>query len=225
MHTYPAAQGTSGDNKKDPYEYLKTSVSIGSLVISILALAASIYSARASNKSASAAQENVATSRAALQATIDSNRLDQRAWVGIVQRVEQVIEVGSPVKVSIRLRNSGKTPALNVSPLIMPASLLSKQKFPTSPPYISGTNPRGKFVIQPGPGAEVRVEVEGTKLSQGDIDELKNGTRTGYVYGKISYDDIFYKPHCATFCLRIDSNLTGVSFCDTYNNETDGYCE
>jgi len=42
--------------------------------------------------------------------------------------------------------------------------------------------------------------------------------RTLYVFGRITYDDIFGKHHWVTYCLRLSDDRTQYQFCEEHND-------
>ena len=63
-----------------------------------------------------ALRETLKQSRAALDVSMAASQLDQRAWVGLAEFINVPTSQSSPMSgVRIAIRNSGKTPAINLS--------------------------------------------------------------------------------------------------------------
>lgn len=62
------------------------------------------------------AERNIGLAERSLNASIESYRLDQRAWMGIgkLEAVPLVPEAGKPLRIEVTFRNTGKTPAKNI---------------------------------------------------------------------------------------------------------------
>lgn len=58
-------------------------------------------------------------------------------------------------------------------------------------------------------------------LKRGNIDDFKNRAVTIYVFGRVTYKDVFDRKHWATFCYILDAaTLDSFTLCDEHN-ETD----
>jgi hypothetical protein len=156
-------------------------------------------------KSAGAARDSVTQAEA-------SSRLEQRAWVGVVSIVPPDLRPKSDFFLSLQAVNSGHTPALNFRSLTVLHSLKKTEEFKPIYAPIQGTE--SNRVIQPSEG--VTLNTRTYELTQEQIDWIKNGNYILYVYGKMSYDDIFHQRHHTTFCKVVLSNVL-VEDCGTYN--------
>jgi hypothetical protein len=186
---------------------------------------ASVQSAHAAEKSAAAAQQNVALSKIALDATIVRDRLDQRAWVGVGKVVVPKLEVGKEASFGVTIVNSGKTPALKARAHLTTHFFdVEKEKQFVPVPL---TNPPRKSETILDPGIDMRIgQLNPThKLGKEVVDGIKKKTVIVYLFGKISYWDIFNRPYCRRFCRYLSSDLNTASGCDTYNEEVEGECK
>lgn len=152
-----------------------------------------------------------------------ASHLDQRAWVNVGRTIrpsEIKAGVSQVESIGMEFINSGKTQALDVNTVIAAQTLLTN--IPFSPLYKgeardSRTNLR--------PGVPFSVKVPNVTLRQEQIDAIRNGTLIFYVYGEISYEDIFANHHCTKFCLSFSPDLKGTGFCGVYNEMVDTECE
>jgi hypothetical protein len=165
------------------------------------------------------------SSKQAFQATIDNFHHEQRAWVGPIEMGinEPPIHVGSRLVATIVLTNSGKTPALNVSTLA--AIAFWDKRLPVDPHFkIDNTDQPSNSVIQPGMKETITTLPISSPLNSGagvvgtnDLAEIESGESIVYVFGRITYRDVFQKEHRTTFCGFLNRNLTTLRACKTYN--------
>jgi hypothetical protein len=115
---------------------------------------------------------------------------------------------------SLHAVNSGRTPALNFESLVVLRSLRKDEIFkaiydPLPPDWLHSVR-----VVQPG--EQVTLNANEYQLTQDQIDWVKNGSYVLYVYGKMSYDDVFRGHHRTTFCKMVVSEAL-VEDCGAYN--------
>ncbi|MBZ5643762.1 MAG: hypothetical protein LAO19_13450 [Acidobacteriia bacterium] len=150
-------------------------------------------------------------SKATLEASIEASKLDQRAWITV--EVEE--KTGN---FAVFMRNTGKTPAINVTEVtgfsggtgMAPPAVdftfnsSSSPPIPTNLPpdilkrlkqegYIRDKPPSG-YVIAPG-DSQIGSDYQG-KFTQ----MFKLGGERAYIQGKVTYDDVFGRPHETTYC-------------------------
>jgi len=209
--TKPAVHHLGADQyTKDHREKLKTWIPIAGLVISTFAAIASAFSARGS--------------WAVLDANIKRDRLDQRAWVGIIKHgepTEIVPDVGHFWY--FLARNSGKTPALSVKYIATFWAETKGERFVPVYPSAEPVKVTSVTVFQPGErqwlmGGPLPVRRE-------TLEMLKNGTALLYIYGQIQYDDVFGDIHCTMFCYALNSDLQHLNAYEKYNEVSDTKCE
>jgi hypothetical protein len=130
-------------------------------------------------------------------------KLDQRAWIGLSHMTVEPLKAGSSVKGSVTFVNSGRTPAKDASPLIhMKYSratageeneLLQWSNDGATPKLIFGAVypgvPVGSVV-----GGDNQVKV----LDEADLTQIASGYT--YIWGEVSYTDMFDAPHRMEFC-------------------------
>lgn len=214
--------------------YLK--VQIGLLIATTLAfIAAAIYAliayhqlgimrnaTDATKESADATKDAVQVAKDALKANIDMAHREQRAWVGPTRIVRPeskdatdepiFIKKGLSARFEIIIVNSGKSPAREVK--ADKNCFLLPLKDQLVPKY---THPKISVgVLQPNMSYRLITTI--SPLPTSDIDSIKNGDKILYVFGKITYEDIFRIPHWTTFCMKLIPSLDNFSACDTYND-------
>jgi hypothetical protein len=154
-----------------------------------------------------------AANMASFQATVDNFHQEQRAWVGIVSMEPPSLKPRSDFFLSLHAMNSGHTPALNFQSLVVLHS--SKKGEPFKALYSRLPDEvRSNRVVQPG--EQVTLNTIQYPITQDQADSVRNGSQILYVYGKMSYDDIFHAHHRTTFCKLVLSESL-VEDCGTYN--------
>jgi hypothetical protein len=175
---------------------------------------------KAAQDAASAASIQATNSERSLKATIDNFHLEQRAWVGLADALPPLfveggkrvyVKEGEEASFGFVITNSGRTPATNV---VQGTSYIDLPRGTKFSPQYPGTN-RAE-VLQPN--IRVWAMTPNTEpFTKPQVDGLKNGAYTLYVFGKVSYDDVFGVVHHTTFCMQLSRDLTGFSACPAYN--------
>jgi hypothetical protein len=128
--------------------------------------------------------------------------LDERAWVSTTN-VSGKPQVGSPVKLIIAYRNTGKTPAFAVT-------MQAKAELFKGPinAFDFAENirniPKMESVPLLAPGVEW-YSFETLSGSQDQIDGAATGEWNLVIFGKIAYNDVFKCPHWTTFAFHFDA--------------------
>lgn len=129
--------------------------------------------------------------------TFDSERIamensqvqDQRAWV--VPYDFQIIRSAGGRFVNILIKNTGKTPAINVSSILGGTPSLDQ-----IPKLDEFPNPRVNCGLIAPDGTD---HISSAIVPQNVFDSIGNG-RVFYIYGTIWYNDIFGNRHWSQFC-------------------------
>lgn len=166
--------------------------------------------AKAAIETAQAATKNI-------EITQQNIILDQRAWVGPVAARIVTLKENSLAKFTIEFRNSGKTPALKLETNVGVAAYLSSDKFVPRYDVRSSSTQNSISVIQPTEVFESSPE-SGAVVSGRILADIKTGRVAYYVFGRITYEDIFQQKRFTHFCFYIKPDLTGLSSCNTYND-------
>jgi hypothetical protein len=165
---------------------------------------------------AKAMEDSVAQAKRGLDASIETSRIDQRAWVGPTGNVSLNLKPNEQVKFRIFLTNRGKTPALHLHSDMTGKSILTKTPITFTYPPFAPDALISESAVQPG--EQFLMDSVGNPiLEQSQIDAIKRGEVTLYIYGKLLYQDIFGEKHHTTFCYVIDRNLTDAKHCHQYN--------
>jgi len=124
--------------------------------------------------------------------------LDERAWVvPFEMTAEKSATFTNGFYFKLMFKNTGKTPALNVSESHDFAVGISG--VPTNDPPIQ-TN---SMLLAPDGISFIKSSV----IDAGTVEAIRNGDLPEFIYGKIVYDDIFGKHHWTQFCWSIESDL------------------
>jgi len=158
--------------------------------------------------------------RAGIDATKESLQLDQRAWVG-VDDVSGVPKLDEFV-IDVAIKNTGRTPAREVESLN------------TYNPVNKGDSPSFQYALLPAKASRAMIPPNSTyhvhppppelKVTQTDLDRIKNEDVTLYVFGKTTYRDVFSCGHWLTYCCHLLRNAKEWAACDQYNDTGDDSC-
>jgi hypothetical protein len=176
-------------------------------------------------KQSRAARDNADTSilmaeaaKKSIEITQNNIRLDQRAWVGVVEVVKPDFKVGSKVTFGVTFMNSGKTPARKLAVRMHIDVVPANQE--VTPTYPTMTTKSSVSVLQPGGRNNIHV-LSDEAVTQALIEALRNGSQIVYIFGEITYEDIFSRSHRTTFCMYIRENLEVVPTNCHYYNDAD----
>jgi hypothetical protein len=161
-------------------------------------------------------ENTVGQANKSFNASLETARTDQRAWVGVVKLNSFNFKTGPNYFIPFDIVNSGKTPALNVRTKATLKTLEKGTQF--IPTYQPPTTVPSLSVVQPQMHMELTTLPIDISASQ--FANIKNGRGILYAYGDITYDDIFGKSHETTFCVMYWNGLTAPITCDTYNSAT-----
>lgn len=150
--------------------------------------------------------------------------VDQRAWVGVVAPVVPELRVGERAIFSVRIMNSGKTPARKVLSHVG-VRFMSKDK-PLDILYQEPPPTQSHTILSPNMQMDISNPNPDPKkiFTEDRVNNVKNGNEVVYLYGKISYEDIFGYSHCRTFCVYLSPDFKLNYACKVYNEETDARC-
>ncbi|HKV92989.1 MAG TPA: hypothetical protein VJW20_10610 [Candidatus Angelobacter sp.] len=198
-------------------------------VCTLLTGGISLWQASIAKESASAAKAGAKAAQAAItetqkmrtqneksfNATVEQFRLDQRAWLGpnIIALVNPPIEANKEIQIGVNYTNSGKTPALDVGgftgrTFVVSSARLDFSKFHPKEKMLKNT-------MFPGSSGHFLATING--LPKPVFDDLIAGNSRIYVYGMISYRDIFKREHWTHFCSWYSPEAKGFMSCDTFN--------
>jgi hypothetical protein len=171
-------------------------------------------------------EKTMEQSKKALEETIETARMDQRAWVGhgsmaLPECLDEggrrvYISVGCNPRFGVNLSNFGRTPAVNVEVLVAASKRPSTWKW-IDPPYDNRVGVFSNSALFPGPGGTNYSGPFSWPMSQMDVDGVKSGAVMVYFYGRIKYSDAFRRAHQTTFCVFVSRDLSSLESCPFYN--------
>jgi hypothetical protein len=121
---------------------------------------------------------------------------DQRAWVATDGfGTGRDVSDGMPIEVAVVLKNSGKTPALNVRH----KRVIDLSKTFPGAPWVSAYDDESRTVI--APGATIIFSVRSEPQPIGTAAWFKDGRLDMFITIRIDYDDVFGAHHTTTACM------------------------
>lgn len=153
-------------------------------------------------------ESTASQNRTALNSSVEEFRLEHRAWVSLAEVIFARIapdgnigsvpinqlKVGDKALVNISFKNTGTTPAFNVS------GGARLDIFLTTAPAFKPLPKSSSFgVLQPGEQIFQTISLE--KLSPENVNAFNSGLT--HIYGRVDYSDTFGIAHWSTFCRLI----------------------
>jgi len=212
----------------------------GAIITLIIALAtfwaagAARDAARASEQQAKAAWKNIEITSKNIELTVSNFQSDQRAWVGTSdQPVAPTKDERGAYTLGVVLKNTGKTPAFDVR------NMVNNDFQPANKPFVpkwwcAKNDPKTKSIVLLQPGASYRVLTHnpplfpncGENRATNDVrNRFNDNDALWYVYGWVTYEDVFKCPHWTHFCeFRRAGEMQKVYACETYNDADRNNC-
>jgi len=151
--------------------------------------------------------------------SVEVSRTAQRAWIGVVPpTIKMDLRVGSSCPATFTLRNFGKSPAFTVEAL---AKAIPGGKIPPFEPLVSkkGDIPPSRVTLYPDSQMNLKPATE-EPMSKQLLTDIESGAQILYVYGTITYEDIWERPRTTDFGYRYIPSLNAWRATET-NNEAD----
>jgi hypothetical protein len=158
-------------------------------------------SVKAANRAAEVAEQTVKTME-------DTAVRQLRAYVGLSTSEMSALSPGQPLAVELRIRNTGQTPAYNVScyfrmqfaPYPFPREWM--EELPIGPRVASTLAANAEFMT------EQRFH---RALAEAEIAAIHGGEAAVYVFGDVRYIDVFDKPRRTKFAVMYGGAAKSVS--------------
>ncbi len=144
------------------------------------------------------AREQVGQMKEAVRITGDQFRLDQRAWMGITIMSGQ-FEVGKPMTITINFQNTGKTPAKEITNVMVVEPLEGNAAPDFTREQIAFKEGKGLATPQQKIHSSMKAPEE-KPLTDVGFKNVINGKVRIYIHGILEYDDIFGHHHWITYC-------------------------
>jgi hypothetical protein len=180
-------------------------------------------------QSQAATNASNAQSEKVLNANIAAARLDQRAWVGVMEATGQDFSVTNGLVATITFINSGRTPARKVQ--VGAGFFTSSRPVPGPPSNIQtlefrpaqSIGPQQKYHEVLGTFASgepyTETQLRGEKALISRLPAIKSKELILYYYGVLKYEDIFGNSRQTQFCLFLaNPDTKQLGFCDSFND-------
>jgi hypothetical protein len=160
------------------------------------------------------------SSKQSIQATQDAMRLEQRAWVAETGMAMDAPEVGKKISGYVVWSNSGKSFAKKVKPL---CHFSFVQNEITNETILTAMASKGTTTGTPsigvlGPNAQSKTILENLQVTS-DIDKARiAGTWYTYIWGEMTYNDIFEQSHTTVFCSYRQGTTADFTQCPFHND-------
>jgi hypothetical protein len=181
---------------QNPKEIIKVLMEGFALMLAIIAGCIYFWQAKEAQRQATAAE-------AQIHATQKQERLDERAWVNAFHGIyENAPFITNFSDFRIEFKNTGKTPAINVTNFavwVPGVEYITKQD--NLPPVNSGAMgiAFGGMIAPDGISSAPTFN----PIPNGDIETMQKKGVKNYIYGTIWYDDIFKQHHWSQFCFQV----------------------
>ena len=171
---------------------------------------------RSANDSETAMKENSRNAQNALNASIESSRLDERAWLAISDPEILQYDPNDPTKpfrIQLLVRNSGKTPARQINMLGLIQAYDPNIDGPTDDDwkvflgYFSESKER--YVIAPNATRKMIVPDFSNRAQNPPYRDfiaqnyplIRDRSKYLYYFGQATYIDLDNRPHTTKFCI------------------------
>lgn len=163
---------------------------------------------------------SVRTAQKAYSFTREALMLDQRAWVGIQNVRMLTFEVGKPIVAIVVFINTGKTPAIEAKAftlLLSGGRLTDIGSFDFEQESKNIKISQSVTHVQPGNVIEVPV-TSSTSMEEAEFVSIKSGRTVLYVFGKLTYSDVFDRKHTSWVCAHYVPSNNSFPNCEKYKN-------
>jgi hypothetical protein len=153
-----------------------------------------------------------------VQVAEEAMRLQQRAWVFVTDIRAGDLLPGKPVSISMGFKNTGKTPARNVQ-IATQVDPLPRGHAPE--PRLDKAYNRG--IIPPEGSVFVNIgngRSHTQPLTQEELQAIASGDLVVWVYGTLTYDDVFEVRQATMFCYRLQPDGRTFAVAEIYNEAT-----
>jgi hypothetical protein len=134
-------------------------------------------------------------------------RLDQRAWVGIESLENSTFQEEKPATVELLVRNTGKTPAKNFRII----GAFGTGPAGAKPDFEKDLKWKKEYsvgLLMPNGTNRLPIQLKSVPvLTKEKIEEIKDHKFMVFVFGWITYDDVFGISHRTNFCYRLNGDL------------------
>ncbi len=143
---------------------------------------------------------------------VEEMRIDRRAWIAAVN-VVGFPEPGKQFRPKVILMNTGRTFAKRLEVAGGGDFQTDRNHLPDFESHLRrvAQNNRShgfsRAMFAPNAQTEISMETEvDNTMDETTIEPLKKGSPKFFIYGQVTYDDIFNKPHWLVFCSTLEYN-------------------
>lgn len=158
--------------------------------------------AEATEKSAAAAENSVKAMADSIKVQTEGEQRQLRAYVGVEDGHMNIDDPKLPPTAVLKIRNAGLTPAMDLVHRSRLDFTISKSGCPGLSLIEDRYDPRS--VLLPGCSFFGRAALK-EPLAPREIDMLKGGGWTIYVFGEIQYTDVYGRRQTTRYCLFSDA--------------------
>ncbi|MGA3287511.1 MAG: hypothetical protein ABSD46_08790 [Bacteroidota bacterium] len=166
----------------------------------------------ATKKSIALAESSFVATKKSLQLAQRNFQIENRPYVGIKNITIDSLEVGKKYVIKIFYQNFGKIPAQNliITGIGEPHTIREYNIFKYDTTI-------GSIAVVPPSEILFATLVSDGKLTNEEIDNFRRGNWYLYVYGMITYSDVFNGKDTTTFCFMLDYS-SKMFYAGRYNN-------
>jgi hypothetical protein len=172
--------------------------------------------------STDAATQAVKAAQSSIEQVERNAHLDQRAWVAVTDINATGPEVGKIWNIQLIAQNTGKTFAKSLK-IFARRQTLPKGRIPDfeSEERKAFLGEEGSVLAPNGHTDIPMVSDHPSPVDETYFGKINSGDQIVFLYGRLTYDDIFTCPHWTTFCLTFDPSSGGFMFYKTHNGADD----
>jgi hypothetical protein len=152
--------------------------------------------------------------------------IDQRAWVAAL-RIQGVSPEADKIwQTPVVIKNSGKTFAKAVKAAVLRRAIPKGQL----PQFVQEENElltqnQSAAILAPNSEYGAGSEATGlTNVTQEHLSLVNSGELVVFIFGKVTYNDIFGCSHWTTFCFSFDPKTNTFPVCETHNEPDNNHC-
>jgi hypothetical protein len=213
------------------YEILQ--IIFAALILTTAIIAACVYGCQlsemqkatiAATKAADAAKESSDTAKRSIEFARETAHLDQRAWVSIFHGpLSEPPKVGQKFRVSVPIKNTGKTFARKVT-VDGGVHIVRADAKPNFAAKAAGNQPVTGLLLAPN-GEYTLIVDPADPWSDDQNKAITSGQYQAFVWGCITYYDVFDCVHWTIYCCTLNPDNWGWDIYSQHNDADNDKCE
>jgi hypothetical protein len=150
-------------------------------------------------------------------------KVERRPWVAAIEVEQFEVALDKPVSAGVAITNSGGTPAIDVKSYLVIGDVARPRRVIDLTVDYSNT-PYGEYGGSPGisviyPQMKTHIRHRSIFIATTErINSWRDGSRILYVFGCITYRDIFGDEHASEFCMLFSNEKKGLAWCPVHND-------